>query len=190
MDSRSQVYVPAVASAMSRVANLALVTALMLVGACTTTDAYTFGSSSLSNFGGNRRVYQAPASIRKSSGGKSRGVRKERENGSPVTLYLHRSQGSISSSRVSRSKKTRLPAMSHSVLADSDILPSFHTAHGILSPEVVMRIDDTHRSHLEAGEPLDRFLTKYKKEGPMACLPLLSDPCVLPELTKAMRDVM
>ena len=78
--------------------------------------------------------------------------------------------------------------MSDSVLAESDTLPSFQTAHGLLSPEVVTRIADTH-DDLEFGAPLHKFLKTYKRRGPVACLPMLSDPCVLPELTKAMREI-
>ena len=77
--------------------------------------------------------------------------------------------------------------MSDSVLAASDTLPSFHTAHGLLSPEVVTRIADA--NDLEEGGVLHRFLKTYKRSGPMACLPMLSDPCVLPELTRAMREI-
>lgn len=77
--------------------------------------------------------------------------------------------------------------MSESVLSPGDTLPSFHTAHGLLSPEVFMRIADTHDA--DAGGPVRDFLKTYRKKGPMACLGMLSDPCVLPELTKAMRDI-
>jgi hypothetical protein len=77
--------------------------------------------------------------------------------------------------------------MSQSVLADCDTIPSFSTAHGLLSPEVVMRIADT--NDLEYNGALHKFLKTYKSRGPMACLSMLSDPDVLPELTRAMRDV-
>jgi len=81
---------------------------------------------------------------------------------------------------------TRLP-MGSAVLAESDVLPAFRAAHGLLSPEVVSRIADT--NDLDLGGPLHTFLKTYKRQGPMACLPLLSDPCVLPALTQAMRDI-
>lgn len=74
-----------------------------------------------------------------------------------------------------------------SVLVTSDTLPNFSTAHGLLSPEVVMRIADL--DDLELNEPLDLFLNTYLKRGPMACVSMLSDPKILPELTKAMRTV-
>eukprot|EP00571_Detonula_confervacea_P013881 CAMPEP_0172301038 /NCGR_PEP_ID=MMETSP1058-20130122/3014_1 /TAXON_ID=83371 /ORGANISM="Detonula confervacea, Strain CCMP 353" /LENGTH=145 /DNA_ID=CAMNT_0013011027 /DNA_START=245 /DNA_END=682 /DNA_ORIENTATION=- len=138
------------------------------------------------------------------------GIHKRRENGSAVTLYLFPTPPSISAAnhgqqrsprrspsspvrpgapRTAAGSKTSLPAMSDSVLAASDTLPSFHTAHGLLSPEVVMRIADTHGDELEQGAPLHKFLKTYKSHGPMACLPMLSDPCVLPELTRAMREI-
>lgn len=157
-------------------------------------------------------AYVSSASLRQSSAGKiryspmikaGRGVRKTREDGSAVSLYLfptppnHRRQRSRRTTDHSspstvrrpapRESKTSLPAMSDSVLATCDTLPSFHTAHGLLSPEVVMRIADT--NDLELGGPLHKFLKTYKSRGPMACLPMLSDPCVLPELTKAMREI-
>ncbi|KAK1748444.1 hypothetical protein QTG54_000383 [Skeletonema marinoi] len=81
-------------------------------------------------------------------------------------------------------------ATSHptTVLATSDTLPNFSTARGLLSPDVVMRIVDS--NDLELNGPLDTFLDTYLSRGPMACLSMLSDPKILPELTKAMRAVV
>jgi hypothetical protein len=79
--------------------------------------------------------------------------------------------------------------LSESVLSSSDTLPSFPTAHGLLSPETVLRMEEMAAAD-SRDEAVDYFLRKYKKEGPMACLPMLSDPKVLPHLTKAMRDVL
>ncbi|KAL3803510.1 hypothetical protein HJC23_014058 [Cyclotella cryptica] len=125
-------------------------------------------------------------------------IHRRREDGSSVTLYLFPSSPSESaanlhlSQRKSRSvntmrQETTLPAMSQSVLATCDTLPGVSTAHGLLSPEVVMRIADQH--DLDQDGALYRFLKTYKSRGPMACLPMLGDPNVLPELTKAMRDI-
>jgi hypothetical protein len=79
--------------------------------------------------------------------------------------------------------------LSQSVLASCDTLPSFRTAHGILSPETVRRmeelVDEEYRS-----EALIQFLDRYRRQGPMSCLPMLSDPDVLPHLTNAMRNVL
>mmetsp|Transcript_41782 Transcript_41782/g.87694 ORF Transcript_41782/g.87694 Transcript_41782/m.87694 type:complete len:195 (-) Transcript_41782:468-1052(-) len=193
MDRRSQ------SSPMfaSSVVGVAALLAVVFSGACTTADAYAFGPTS-----SPLRVSKArysPTAIKKNIGS---GIHKKRGDGSAVTLYLFptppsvsaaniRSQRSRSSSRnggkSQRSPGTSLPAMSDSVLADSDILPEFHTAHGLLSPEVVMRIANT--NELEMGGALHKFLMTYKRKGPMACLPMLSDPEVLPELTRAMRDI-
>lgn len=155
---------------------------------CITADAYAFAPTPLS---------KARYSPVVNSG---RRIHKCRDDGSSVTLYLFPStpesqtppmsaasllQGSRS--RRTNPAKTSLPAMSQSVLATCDTLPSFATAHGLLSPEVVMRIADTH--DLEQGGPLHQFLKTYKSRGPMACLPMLSDPSVLPELTRAMREI-
>ena len=81
--------------------------------------------------------------------------------------------------------------LSHSVLADCDTLPSFPTAHGLLSPETVMRMEEM--VELEEGASsaaVGQFLRRYRRSGPMSCLSMLSDPDVLPHLTKAMRDVV
>ena len=78
--------------------------------------------------------------------------------------------------------------LSNSVLASCDTLPSFRTAHGLLSPETVMRLEKmntgTHRN-----EALVKFLSTYRKHGPLSCVPMLSDPDVLPHLTLAMREI-
>jgi hypothetical protein len=78
--------------------------------------------------------------------------------------------------------------LSHSVLASCDTLPSFPTAHGILSPETVSRMDET-TSGGHGNEAVSMFLETYRRNGPMSCLEMLSDPDVLPHLTKAMRDI-
>jgi hypothetical protein len=78
--------------------------------------------------------------------------------------------------------------LSHSVLASCDTLPSFPTAHGILSPETVSRMNEmTSGGH--GNEAVSMFLESYRRNGPMSCLEMLSDPEVLPHLTKAMRDI-
>ena len=89
--------------------------------------------------------------------------------------------------------KTRSGAnlpLSNSVLSSSDTLPSFPTAHGLLSPETVMRMEVMTNNKKGRDKALDTFLDTYKKEGPMACLPMLSDENVLPRLTEAMRDIL
>jgi hypothetical protein len=157
--------------------------ALVVLGGA---DAYAFGPST------SKGVRFSPT-YRRSVGS----VHRCREDGSPVTLYLFPSPPSVSAANYKRSKRSSpaspmrksssLPAMSPSVLADSDTLPSFHTAHGLLSPEVVMRIADS--NDLEEGGALHKFLVTYKRKGPMACIPMLSDPSILPELTSAMREI-
>jgi hypothetical protein len=80
--------------------------------------------------------------------------------------------------------------LSNSVLSSSDTLPAFPTAHGLLSPETVMRMDIMTSNNGSRDKALDMFLDTYKKKGPMACLPMLSDENVLPRLTEAMRDIL
>ena len=84
-------------------------------------------------------------------------------------------------------KNTSLFPLSNSVLSSSDTLPSFPTAHGLLSPETVLRMEEM---MVGKNDAVDYFLKTYRNHGPMACLPLLSDPKVLPSLTEAMRDVI
>jgi hypothetical protein len=79
--------------------------------------------------------------------------------------------------------------LSQSVLASCDTLPSFQAAHGILSPETVSRMDEMTTGGNE-NPAVTRFLSTYRRDGPMSCLELLSDPEVLPHLTKAMRDII
>lgn len=79
--------------------------------------------------------------------------------------------------------------LSNSVLSSSDTLPSFPTAHGLLSPETVIRMEIM-TSSTTRDAAVDYFLQTYRKEGPMACLPMLSDPKVLPRLTEAMREII
>jgi hypothetical protein len=171
---------------------LLLIVSAMLTSS--TTEAYAFASSSSSK---SRSFAVNPTN----TGRKQRIHRtSHRADGSAVTLYLFPSSPAvtsaanlpprkqpINSNRKHSNKSSVLPAMSQSVLADSDTLPSFSTAHGLLSPEVVMRIADS--NDLEMNGALHRFLKTYKSRGPMACLSMLSDPDVLPELTRAMRDV-
>ncbi|KAL7547718.1 hypothetical protein ACHAWF_010998 [Thalassiosira exigua] len=167
----------------------AVATAAVVLGGAPAADAYALGS-------GARRY--STSSVKKATGGV---VRRRSDDGSAVTLYLFPTANSVSAANDReprrrrrattgdvRSKATSLPAMSASVLCESDTLPMFHTAHGMLSPEVVRRIADTHEVELDG--PLHKFLLKYKREGPMSCLSVLSDPEVLPVLTRAMRDVM
>ncbi|KAK1746176.1 hypothetical protein QTG54_002783 [Skeletonema marinoi] len=157
-----------------------------------TTEAYAFASSPSSS---KTRYYSV---VPTNTGRKHRIHRtSHRADGSAVTLYLFPSSPAVTSAanlpprkqsiNSSRKSKSALPAMSQSVLAESDTLPSFSTAHGLLSPEVVMRIADS--NDLEMNGALHRFLKTYKSRGPMACLSMLSDPDILPELTRAMRDV-
>lgn len=100
------------------------------------------------------------------------------------------------SSPSSSTLNSTFPPLSNSVLSSSDTLPSFPTAHGLLSPETVLRMENRMKTQQGGGEEMvqfrtvNMFLDRYKKEGPMACLPFLSDGEVLPRLTEAMRDIL
>jgi hypothetical protein len=120
----------------------------------------------------------------------------------PVTPKNHRSFGSprsppspsfTTSSTPSKSptndqKRISNWRLSNSVLASCDTLPSFPTAHGILSPETVSRMDYATQGG-SGNEVVSTFLKTYRKHGPMSCLHMLSDPNILPHLTQAMRDI-
>jgi hypothetical protein len=88
------------------------------------------------------------------------------------------------------SSKHSSPAMgqlSNSALASGgDTLPHFPTAHGLLSPETVMRLS---QRSIHQNKAVEAFLDTYRSNGPMSCLPMLADPEVLPHLTEAMRDI-
>mmetsp|Transcript_8560 Transcript_8560/g.12847 ORF Transcript_8560/g.12847 Transcript_8560/m.12847 type:complete len:171 (-) Transcript_8560:94-606(-) len=109
------------------------------------------------------------------------------DDGSFFKLWLYPTSTAVSRSCWSCAAPS---ATSHptTVLATSDTLPNFSTARGLLSPDVVMRIADS--NDLELNGPLDTFLDTYLSRGPMACLSMLSDPKILPELAKAMRTVV
>jgi len=64
-----------------------------------------------------------------------------------------------------------------------------HAAHGILSPEIVARMDENIING-RSNPAVDEFLRTYRRKGPMSCLEMLSDPEVLPHLTQAMRDIV
>ncbi|KAL3823528.1 hypothetical protein ACHAXA_007206 [Cyclostephanos tholiformis] len=175
----------------------AIVAAVLLLAFATTTtcvDAYAFG----------------PGIVRHSPNNRSTGGRRDR---SAATLYLFPTAPSVSAANHRRGRggggglapsrgggnsksSTKTPIVSSaakfdsdSVLSACDTLPSFRTAHGLLSPEVVMRILDAHECYPYSSPAISNFLELYRSRGPMACLPMLSDPTVLPELTKAMREV-
>mmetsp|Transcript_9603 Transcript_9603/g.13745 ORF Transcript_9603/g.13745 Transcript_9603/m.13745 type:complete len:184 (+) Transcript_9603:129-680(+) len=177
-------------NSLSAAALLLLIFSAVLTSS--TTEAYAFASSSSSK----TRYY----SVVPTNTGKKQRIHRtsHRADGSAVTLYLFPSSPAMTSAANHpprkqsinnswKNSRSALPAMSQSVLAESDTLPSFSTAHGLLSPEVVMRIADS--NDLEMNGALHRFLKTYKSRGPMACLSMLSDPDILPELTRAMRDV-
>lgn len=108
------------------------------------------------------------------------------------------SSRSFLSMYVPHSPITQTPALSslhaasvvaaESSTAPSDTLPQFKTAHGLLSPRTVLRLEQNFAGNLDTSDELCYFLDTYKEFGPMACIPMLSDPKILPHLTKAMKD--
>jgi len=67
--------------------------------------------------------------------------------------------------------------------------PLPHAAHGMLSPEIVARMDENIING-RSNPAVDEFLRTYHRKGPMSCLEMLSDPEILPHLTQAMRDIV
>merc|ERR1711907_188068 len=63
------------------------------------------------------------------------------------------------------------------------------SAHGMLSPEMVERMDENIANSGSSNPAVENFLRTYRLKGPMSCLEMLSDPEVLPHLTRAMRDI-
>lgn len=76
-----------------------------------------------------------------------------------------------------------------SVVANSDTLPSFRAAHGLLHPHTVMKLQEKYDNGELKNDAVTYFLNTYEEFGPMACLPCLTDPQVLPKLTEAMRRI-
>jgi len=72
-----------------------------------------------------------------------------------------------------------------SAIASSDVLPSFRAAHGLLHPHTFMRLEERYEGN--GDDAVGHFLETYREHGPMACIPCLSDPRMLPKLTEAMR---
>ncbi|CAJ1932477.1 unnamed protein product [Cylindrotheca closterium] len=99
------------------------------------------------------------------------------------------SQHMLSSFGLESERGDKTQVFSNSVLASCDILPSFRTAHGILSPETVSRMAEN-TDFGEGNQAVSRFLSRYQETGPMSCLDMLSDADILPHLTRAMRDIL
>jgi hypothetical protein len=77
-----------------------------------------------------------------------------------------------SSSRISLSSST-----------DHDSLNSLiPMAHGLICPETIENLG-------KENSVVKKFVETYHKNGPLACEDMLSDPKILPHLTKAMRDI-
>jgi len=75
-----------------------------------------------------------------------------------------------------------------SSFVSSDTIPSFRAAQGLLSPQTVLRLESRITKCGISSPGLRYFLKTYHTHGPMACLPILSNPDVLLELTRVMRD--
>jgi len=102
---------------------------------------------------------------------------------SALTMYVP-SSSPVSQTSIMAASITDSDVSSPQVRQDT--LPSFRAANGLLSPQTVERLDGISDGSSVA---VQYFLHTYRKFGPMACLPILSDPEVLPELTKAMREI-
>jgi len=61
-------------------------------------------------------------------------------------------------------------------------------AHGILCPETVSKMDELTQGG-RSNRAVKAFLDRYRRCGPMSCMELLSDPEILPHLTKTMRHL-
>ncbi len=61
--------------------------------------------------------------------------------------------------------------------------------NGLLSPETVSVLERNAVFFSEGtGEAVEKFLYEYHNNGPMSCMTFLSDPELLPALTRAMGD--
>lgn len=94
------------------------------------------------------------------------------------------SQKMLKSSTVATKRDSKMK-LSNSVLASCDTLPSFPTAHGLLSPVTVNRLE----ASIGNNDAVEEFLRTYRYSGPLSCVHYLSDPSILPHLTRAMREI-
>lgn len=101
------------------------------------------------------------------------------------TLTSQKMLKSSATPRVSNRSKESKVKLSQSVLASCDTLPSFPTAHGLLSPETVMQLQEF--EHTDGA--VANFLSTYRRHGPLSCVSMLGDPAILPHLTHAMRQI-
>eukprot|EP00587_Corethron_hystrix_P016877 CAMPEP_0113318096 /NCGR_PEP_ID=MMETSP0010_2-20120614/12780_1 /TAXON_ID=216773 ORGANISM="Corethron hystrix, Strain 308" /NCGR_SAMPLE_ID=MMETSP0010_2 /ASSEMBLY_ACC=CAM_ASM_000155 /LENGTH=143 /DNA_ID=CAMNT_0000175287 /DNA_START=377 /DNA_END=808 /DNA_ORIENTATION=+ /assembly_acc=CAM_ASM_000155 len=104
-------------------------------------------------------------------------------------------QKHVSSNKLPKksSRPTSTPASTHTEFTSYGLtsdwgIYSRGVNDGLLSPRTVERLQ--HNIDGSTSGAVRSFLRTYENEGPMACLPYLSDPHVLPELTSAMRDSM
>lgn len=149
--------------------------------------------SSVDAWSPNQKVFGSPRSLRRKSSTTTVSSPVSQPQ-SPVAVSVSRTMLKFPANsyqvknpvqQKQRSSKTKL---SNSVLASCDTLPSFRTAHGLLSPETVMRLEEM-RSSRKNNQALTNFLSTYRQHGPLSCVPMLSDPDVLPHLTLAMREI-
>jgi hypothetical protein len=111
---------------------------------------------------------------------------------SETALSMYVPGSAPSESRNGAPSKKSLAAMKAvagtSSTMETNTLPQFKTAHGLLSPGYVRLLEENHVANGFESKEVDSFLSTYREQGPLACVPFLSDPVVLPALTKAMRD--
>jgi hypothetical protein len=96
---------------------------------------------------------------------------------------------SFNQNQESTSSRKKSIKFSHSKMLHPEAFSAVPVAHGMLSPQTVMRLEELTRLHRHHSPALDSFLDSYYSKGPMSCVPMLSDPDVLPHLTMAMRYV-
>jgi len=117
-------------------------------------------------------------------------------NKNSLTMYVPSPSGSSSIPGLSTGSQTSIMAAStvypdtNGLVNPTDSLPAFYTCSGLLSPQTVKRLDEANTKACGTlrSDAVGYFVDTYKDFGPMACLGMLSDPDVLPELTRAMRD--
>jgi hypothetical protein len=119
------------------------------------------------------------------------GSRRNRQQVAPSTKQtkvapkeLLTTQKMLKSSSISTRRDSKMK-LSNSVLASCDTLPSFPTAHGLLSPHTISRLE----ASIDNNDTVEEFLRTYRHSGPLSCVQFLSDPMVLPHLTRAMREI-
>lgn len=133
---------------------------------------------------------QTHSMIGKKSAGESFGIRSRGSLRYPYTLderyqgvrYQPKRGLQVDSNELRNRKKSRSTSL-------SAVSNSNHEVHGLLHPHTVTKLQERFDNGEIKSQAVNYFLDTYERFGPMACIPCLADPQVLPVLTEALREL-